>query len=125
MKNASIKNAIRNSITSTDALFRGATEKVALVKSSNEKNGTCTIEFKNFEGNRTIKEDIKVRLSNPSSIEWFPVKGDYVFIKEDLDVVIVTGDATHIVSNTNKSNSSFKNDIFSNLVSDNTGGFIV
>lgn len=125
MKNASIKNAIRNNIVSTDALYRGTTEKVALVKSSNEKNGTCTIEFNNFEGNRVVEKDVKVRLTNPSVIDWFPTKGDYVFIREDLNVIIVLGDATHLVTNSSKSQATFKNDIFSNLVNDNTGGYII
>lgn len=124
MKNASIKNAIKNNIVASDALYRGTTEKVALVKSSNEKNGTCTIEFNNFEGNRVVEKDIKVRLSNPGVIDWFPVKGDYVFIKEDLNVVMVTGDANHLLTS-NKSETSFKSDIFSNLINDNTGGYIV
>lgn len=124
MKNASIKNAIRNNIVASDALYRGATEKVALVKSSNEKNGTCTIEFNNFEGSRVVEKDIKVRLSNPGVVDWFPTKGDYVFIKEDLNTLMITGDATHLLTS-NKSETSFKNDIFSNLVNEATGGYII
>ena len=125
MKNSSIKNSIRNSIVSSDAFYRGATEKVALVKSSNEKNGTCTIEFNNIEGRRIIENDVKVKLTNPSIIDWFPKKGDYVFIKEDLNVIIVLGDANHIMFNNTKSQTFFKNNIFSNLVNDNMGGFII
>jgi hypothetical protein len=124
MKNASIKNAIKNNIVASDALYRGATEKVALVKSSNEKNGTCTIEFNNFEGNKVKEKDVKVRLFSPGVIDWFPKKGDYVFIKEDLNVIMITGDANHLLTN-NKSETSFEKDIFSNLVNDNTGGYII
>lgn len=125
MRNASLKSGIRNNIVSVDALFRGATEKVALVKKSNESNGTCTIEYDDFDGNRTIAKDVKVRLSNPSIVDWFPKKGDYVFIKEDLDIVTVLGDATHIVTNSSGVNSLFENDIFSNSTNNNVGGFIV
>ena len=124
MKNASIKNAIRNNIVASDALYRGSTEKVALVKSSNEKNGTCTIEFKDFDGNKVTEKDVKVRLFAPGVIDWFPKKNDYVFIKEDLNVVMITGDANHLLTS-NKSETSFDKDIFSNLVNDNTGGFII
>lgn len=125
MKNSTVKNAIKNNIVSVDALFRGASEKIALVKSSNEKNGTCSIEFTDFDGNNVLEKDVKVRLSNPSLIDWFPKKGDYVFIKEDLNVVIVLGDATHLVTNNTKSQSIFSKDIFSNLVNDNLGGYII
>lgn len=125
MKNSSIKNSIRNNIVSIDSYFKGTSEKVALVKSSNEKNGTCTIEFTDFDGNKVIEKDVKVRLANPSLVDWFPKKGDYVFIREDLNVVMVLGDATHLVTNSIKTNSIFKLDIFSNSVNDNSGGFIV
>lgn len=125
MKNSTVKNAIKNNIVSVDALFRGATEKIALVKASNEKNGTCSIEFTDFDGNNVLEKDVKVRLSNPALVDWFPKKGDYVFIKEDLNVVIVLGDATHLITNNAKSQTMFHKDIFSNLVNDMLGGYII
>lgn len=124
MKKINIKDSVRNNVSSIAEFHTQAIETLGLVKDSNQKDNTCTVLYKTFDGNVVVKPNVVVRLSNPNLIDWFPKKDDYVLIKETGGVPIILGDGNQIYKDNTRDSARFKQNIFSQI-SDVVGGFLI
>lgn len=124
MKKINIKDSVKNNVSSIAEFHTQTIDAIGLVKQSNSKNNTCTILYKSFDNAVVVKTDVQVRLANPTSIDWFPKKDDYVLVRESAGIPIVVGDANQIVKGTNKESTKFAKNIYAS-VSEAMGGFLV
>lgn len=119
LKNKLVDNIIAPVATSHSATFIRAT-----VNSSNEKNNTCTVTYTNPEGVKVKQENIPVKLTNVSFIDWFPKKNEKVNVSIKRGEIFVTGPDYQNSYSSVRSSIQLAQDIHSDNSSYFMGGYI-
>lgn len=125
MKGNNLKNSIKSNIASIGDFHNQTIETIGKVMESNERNGTCTVNYKGYNDTPCIVTDVQVRIPNPEIVSWFPKKDDYVIIRESAGQPIVVGDGYQAINkNALRKQAKFEKNIFASLA-ESLGGFLI
>lgn len=119
-----LKNKLINNIIAPVASSHSATFIRGTVKKTNEKNNTCTVVYTNTEGVTVTQENIPVKLSNVSFIDWFPKEKEVVNISVKKGEIYVTGPDYQNSYSSMRESMKLSQDIYSDNSSYFIGGYI-
>lgn len=86
-----LKNKLVNNIIAPVATSHSATFIRGTVNSINEKKNTCTVTYTNADGVKVKQENVPVKLSNVSFIDWFPKEKEVVNVSVKRGEIYITG----------------------------------
>jgi hypothetical protein len=84
-----ITKRIQEKIIGPAGQARRDSSLIATVTKTDEKNNVCSILFIDKDGYKSNRDNVSVKIYNSGIIDWFPVVGELVHIKDDgIGVVI-------------------------------------
>lgn len=120
----SLKNKLVNNIIAPVANGHSATSIRAKVNSTNEKNNTCTITYTDSEGVTVKQENVPVKLTNVSFIDWFPKEKDTVNVSVKKGEIYITGPDYQNSYSHMRNTMQLSQDVYSDDSSYFIGGYI-
>lgn len=120
-----LKRKIESNIVRPADQARRSFTTVAEVMKGNEKNNTCDIRYIDKDGNVSNKKNVQVLIYNTAIVDWFPLKGEKVYIEDSGDGnIIIKSKYTTDYAASVKADNELKADILQNIYSDFTCGSI-